>query len=146
MHWQEFTSIVLRLWEETSARLCAQHPFPPPTQGAVNFMGLVSPASELTTWLRRPIGLLRLPGWRDWFTNRHRNPARPTGVLSGALFGAVGEVLLHLLWEHKYEDHVNPELWTAVFVKVGSSLPVNNTNLKDSRGDGWRAKMLVAYF
>lgn len=47
------------------------------------------------------------------------NQARPTEVLSGALFGAVREVLLHLLWEHKYEDHVSPELLTTVFIKMG---------------------------
>lgn len=53
------------------------------------------------------------------------NQARPTEVLSGALFGAVQEVLLHLLWEHKYEDHVSPALLTTVFLKVRRGLHIN---------------------
>lgn len=71
------------------------------------------------------------------------NPARPTEVLSGALFGAVREVLLHLLWEHKYEDHVSSELLTTVFIKMGKGLPINKTNLKESRRETWREKVIV---
>lgn len=71
------------------------------------------------------------------------NQARATEVLSGALFGTVREVLLHLLWEHKYEDHVSSELLTTVFIKVGKGLPINKTNLKERRHETWKEKVIV---
>lgn len=74
------------------------------------------------------------------------NQARPTEVLSGALFGAVREVLLHLLWEHKYEDHVSPELLKTVFIKMGRALPINKTNLKERREEIWNGKVIVMRF
>ena len=74
------------------------------------------------------------------------NQARPTEVLSGALFGAVREVLLHLLWEHKYEDHVSPQLLTTVFIKVGRGLPINKTNLKEKRCESCREKVIMIVF
>lgn len=74
------------------------------------------------------------------------NQARPTEVLSGALFGAVQEVLLHLLWEHSYEDHVSPQLLATVFIKVGRGQPINKTNLKERRGETWREKVIMIVF
>lgn len=101
--WKALTGVHIHCVEDHGRRhllLCGSTIFPSAHTGATNFMGL---ASGLAAWLRRANQGIPSPGLSRSLQRWTHESSQAVAVLSGASFGAVGELLLHLLWGHRYE-------------------------------------------